>query len=165
MDARTQPRIVLAHDWLTGMRGGEKVLEPLCRRWPDATLFTLLHRPGSVSPAIERLPRRTSFLNALPGVHRYYRYLLPLMPAAVAAWNLPRCDLVLSRDSGKRIGLLARLRDLLPGRYAFGLTGRGPKGHVLRAGRYGLRLLAWPTAGGAPSVRSVSFEIVRAKPR
>src|SRR5207237_8453721 len=49
-----------------------------------------------VSPAIARLPRRTSFLNALPRVHRYSRYLLPLMPAAVAAWNVPRCDLVVS---------------------------------------------------------------------
>jgi glycosyltransferase involved in cell wall biosynthesis len=78
------------------MRGGEKCLEPLCRRWPDATLFTLLHKPGSVSPDIERLTRRTSFLNALPGVHRYYRYLLPLMPSAVAAWNVPRCDLAVS---------------------------------------------------------------------
>jgi glycosyltransferase involved in cell wall biosynthesis len=49
-----------------------------------------------VSPDIERLRPRTSFLQLLPGVHRYYRYLLPLMPAAVAAWRLPPCDLVVS---------------------------------------------------------------------
>ena len=47
-------RVVLVHDWLTGMRGGEKCLEPACRRWPDAPLFTLIHRPGTVSEAIER---------------------------------------------------------------------------------------------------------------
>src|SRR3954453_16658360 len=96
MDATAQPRVVLVHDWLTGMRGGEKCLEVLCRRWPGATLRTLLHRPGSVAPAIERLARRTSWLHWLPGIHHYYRYLLPLMPAAVASWNLPRCDLVVS---------------------------------------------------------------------
>ncbi|MBI1917269.1 MAG: glycosyltransferase [Planctomycetes bacterium] len=96
MDARNDPRVVLVHDWLTGMRGGEKCLEVLCRRWPGATLCTLLHRPGSVAPAIERLVRRTTWLNWLPGIHHYYRYLLPLMPAAVAGWNLPRCDLVVS---------------------------------------------------------------------
>src|SRR5262245_17590517 len=95
MDA-SRPRVVLVHDWLTGMRGGEKCLEALCRRWPGATLFTLLHRPGSVSPAIERLPRKTSLLNALPGVARYYRYLLPLMPLTVGGWRLPACDLVVS---------------------------------------------------------------------
>jgi glycosyltransferase involved in cell wall biosynthesis len=96
MDANSSPRVVLVHDWLTGMRGGEKCLEVLCRRWPDADLFTLLHRPGSTSPAIEQLGPRSSWLQQLPGVHRYYRYLLPLMPAAAASWRLPPCDLVVS---------------------------------------------------------------------
>ena len=96
MDATPAPRVVLVHDWLTGMRGGEKCLEVLCRRWPSARLFTLLHKPGSVSEAIEALGPRTSFLGRLPGVHRYYRYLLPLMPAAVSRLRLPPCDLVVS---------------------------------------------------------------------
>ncbi|HXG12182.1 MAG TPA: glycosyltransferase family 4 protein, partial [Gemmataceae bacterium] len=95
MEANGELRVVLVHDWLTGMRGGEKCLEVLCRRWPRARLFTLLHRPGSVAPAIERLHPRASFLQHLPGVHRYYRYLLPLMPAA-ARRRLPACDLVVS---------------------------------------------------------------------
>jgi glycosyltransferase involved in cell wall biosynthesis len=89
------PRVVLVHDWLTGMRGGEKCLEVLCRRWPRAPLYTLLHRAGSVSGVIEdRLPH-TSFLQRLPAAHRYYRYLLPLMPLA-ARWRLPPCDIVIS---------------------------------------------------------------------
>jgi glycosyltransferase involved in cell wall biosynthesis len=94
MDAT--PRVALVHDWLTGMRGGEKCLEVLCRRWPHAQLFTLLHRRGFVSPAIEELAPHTSFLHFLPGVARYYRYLLPLMPLAAATWRLPPCDLVVS---------------------------------------------------------------------
>jgi glycosyltransferase involved in cell wall biosynthesis len=96
MDASGGPRAVLVHDWLTGMRGGEKCLEVLCRRWPRARLFTLLHRHGSVAPAIEALQPRTSFLQVLPGVARYYRYLLPLMPLAAESWRLPPCDLVVS---------------------------------------------------------------------
>ena len=96
MDANGAARVVLVHDWLTGMRGGEKCLETLCRRWPDARLLTLLHRVGSVSPAIEGLGPRCSLLQLLPEVHRYYRYLLPVMPAAAAAWRVPRCDLVVS---------------------------------------------------------------------
>ncbi|MCC6418636.1 MAG: glycosyltransferase [Gemmataceae bacterium] len=95
MDVRRDPRLVLVHDWLTGMRGGEKCLELVCRRWPAARLFTLLHRRGSVSQTIEGLQPQTSFLQRLPAVHRYYRYLLPLMPFA-ARWQLPACDLVLS---------------------------------------------------------------------
>jgi glycosyltransferase involved in cell wall biosynthesis len=96
MDANSSPRVVLVHDWLTGMRGGEKCLEVVCRRWPEARLFTLLHKVGAVSPDIERRPVRTSFLQQLPGVEHYYRYLLPVMPLAAAGWRLPACDLVVS---------------------------------------------------------------------
>lgn len=88
-------RVVLVHDWLTGMRGGEKCLEPLCRRWPDARLYTLFHKRGSVSPAIEGVRVRPSALNRLPKVDRYYRYLLPLMPFA-ANWRVTDADLVVS---------------------------------------------------------------------
>src|SRR5947207_8683592 len=94
MDA-AQSQVVLVHDWLTGMRGGEKCLEVLCRRWPDAPLFTLLHKPGAVAPVIEDRPIHPSFFRFLPKVDRYYRYLLPLMPLA-ARWKLPPCDLVVS---------------------------------------------------------------------
>lgn len=90
------PRVLLVHDWLTGMRGGEKCLEVAARHWPQAQLFTLVHRKGAVSEPIERLTIRTSFLNRLPRAARYYRYLLPLMPAAVRSWQPPPADLVLS---------------------------------------------------------------------
>jgi glycosyltransferase involved in cell wall biosynthesis len=81
--------IALVHDWLTGMRGGEKCLEVLCRRFPQAPLLTLLHAPGSTSPAIERMQISTSFLQQIPGVSRHYRYLLPLMPRAVEKLAVP----------------------------------------------------------------------------
>ena len=41
-------RVALVHDWLTGMRGGEKCLEVLCELFPHADLYTLVHRRGSV---------------------------------------------------------------------------------------------------------------------
>jgi glycosyltransferase involved in cell wall biosynthesis len=88
-------RVALVHDWLTGLRGGEKCLEAACRRWPEAPLFTLVHKRGSTSPVIENRPIRTSLLGRLPKVDRYYRYLLPLMPAA-ARWPIRDVDLVLS---------------------------------------------------------------------
>src|ERR687890_19410 len=75
-------RVALVHDWLTGMRGGEKCLEVLCRAFPDATLHTLIHRKGGLSPAIEAMAIRTSPLQRVPGSSRHYRSLLPLMPLA-----------------------------------------------------------------------------------
>ena len=89
-------KIALVHDWLTGMRGGEKVLEVLCERYPRAEIFTLLHVRGSVSPAIERLPIHASSLQHLPGVRHYYRECLPLFPALVEAFDLTPFDLVIS---------------------------------------------------------------------
>lgn len=89
-------RVALVHDWLTGMRGGERALEVLCELYPRAELFTLVHVPGSVSPAIERLPRRTSFVQQLPFARRLYRHYLPLFPAAIEQFDLDGFDLVLS---------------------------------------------------------------------
>ncbi len=89
-------RVALVHDWLTGMRGGERVLEALCRMFPQATLHTLVHVPGSVSPDIERLGPRTSVLQRVPGVRRWYRHLLPLYPAALRTLDVGDVDLVIS---------------------------------------------------------------------
>ena len=89
-------RIAFVHDWLTGMRGGEKVLEVLCDRYPEAELFTLVHVPGSVSPTIERLRPRTSFIQHLPLVKRYYRQYLPLFPIAIEQFSFDRFDIVVS---------------------------------------------------------------------
>jgi hypothetical protein len=81
-------KTAIVHDWLTGMRGGEKVLEALCERYPDAELFTLLHVRGSVSAIIERVPVHHSLLQYLPGVRRYYRRCLPLFPVLVEQFDL-----------------------------------------------------------------------------
>jgi hypothetical protein len=59
----------------------------------------------------------------------------------------------------RSLGVLARLRNLLPGRYAFGLTGRGPAGQILRPGRYRLRIVALPTEPAPASSASVWFAV------
>jgi glycosyltransferase involved in cell wall biosynthesis len=89
-------RIALVHDWLTGMRGGEKALEVLCEKYPTATLFTLFHTKGRVSPVIERLRPRSSILQSLPLAGRYYRHFLPLFPFAIEQFDLDSYDLVIS---------------------------------------------------------------------
>jgi glycosyltransferase involved in cell wall biosynthesis len=89
-------KLALVHDWLTGMRGGEKALEVICERFPDAELFTLVHVRGSVSPAIERLRTHTSFVQRLPLVKRFYRHYLPLFPTAIEQFSFDRFDVVVS---------------------------------------------------------------------
>ena len=72
---------------------------------------------------------------------------------------LSRLDLDLWSHEGGRIGLLARLRDVLPGRYSFGVTGRDPTGALLPRGEYQLRLVAFGTDAGPPTVRTIRFTI------
>ena len=100
--------VALVHDWLTGMRGGEKCLEVLCELFPAADLFTLVHVPGSVSPTIERHPIRTSLLQRLPGSARRYRWYLPLMPMAIEAFDLSAYDLILSSSHCVAKGVIPR---------------------------------------------------------
>jgi len=79
----------LCHDWLTGMRGGERVLELLCDAYPDAPLFTLIHSPGSVSDRIASHPIHTTPLQRIPGIFESYRNYLPVMPLMVRFWKPP----------------------------------------------------------------------------
>lgn len=82
----------LCHDWLTGMRGGERVLELLAEAFPDAPLYTLIHNPGSVSEKISSHPIHTSPLQKIPGIFDRYRNFLPLMPLMTRSWK-PSLDL------------------------------------------------------------------------
>ena len=100
-------RVAIVHDWLTGMRGGERCLEVFCEIFPDATLFTLVHLPGSVSPTIDRMRIRTSFLQRLGPFRKGFRALLPLFPLAVEGFDLRGYDLVISSSHCVAKGALA----------------------------------------------------------
>lgn len=91
-------RLAIVHEWFTSMRGGEKCVEALCEVFPSATLFVLLHNPGSVSPIIERMPIQTSFIQQLPFARKKYRHYLPLFPTAVRQFDLSEFDLVISSN-------------------------------------------------------------------
>jgi glycosyltransferase involved in cell wall biosynthesis len=102
-------RVALIHDWLTGMRGGEKVLEELCAMLPGAPIHTLFHFAGSVSREIESHPIRTSFLQSAPRLRRGYRSYLPLFPLAIEEFELSDFDLVLSTSHCVAKGARARM--------------------------------------------------------
>ena len=90
-------KVVLMHDWLTGFRGGERVLEVFCEMFPEAPLYTLLYKKGSTTPTIEDRKIVTSFLNYVPGIHTHYRKFLPLFPLAASMMKIVEdADLVIS---------------------------------------------------------------------
>ena len=79
MSAGQRLPAVLVHDWLTGMRGGEKVLEQIAREYPSAPLYTLFHFPGSVSAELEAHAIHTSVLQHAPLVRTRYRHYIRLL--------------------------------------------------------------------------------------
>ena len=89
-------KVAIIHDWLTGMRGGERCLEVFCELFPKAEIFTLLYLQGSVSPTIEKHQIRTSFIQRLPLSSIHYRYYLPVFPRAIESLDLSGFDLILS---------------------------------------------------------------------
>jgi glycosyltransferase involved in cell wall biosynthesis len=99
---RTMPeistlKIWFIHDWLTGLRGGEKVLLELVRLFPNSRIATLLHLPGTTHPDLDSRVAQTSFLQKLPAAATHYRNYLPLFPRAVKSLTLDAdCDLVIS---------------------------------------------------------------------
>ena len=97
-------RSAIVHYWLLNQRGGEKVLDALCRMLPGADIFTLFCDPKTLSPEVQRHNITTSFLNPL---RRHYRSLLPLMPMALESFDLRGYDLIVSSESGPAKGVIA----------------------------------------------------------
>jgi glycosyltransferase involved in cell wall biosynthesis len=162
-------RVALIHDWLTGMRGGEKVLEVLSELFPEADLFTLFHIPGSVSATIERHRIITSFVQHLPLADRYYRRYLPLFPTAIERFQLDGYDLVISSSHCVAKSVIApwRARHICychsPMRYAwdqfdayFGPSQVGPLASRWVYGPILARLARWDAATAGRPNRFVS---------
>jgi glycosyltransferase involved in cell wall biosynthesis len=98
-------RVAIVHYWLLGMRGGESVVESLCRMFPEADIFTLFYDPSRISETIRFHNVTASYLNPLRSL---YRGLLPLMPSALESFDLRGYDLVISSESGPAKGVITQ---------------------------------------------------------
>jgi hypothetical protein len=115
-------------------------------------------RPPALS-SVRLSTRSFAPSDAAPALLTFAAGSVPSAGAGSDVLPLSRLDLELWSPEGGRIGLLARLRDVLPGRYSFGVTGRDPTGAVLPSGAYQLRLIAWGTDRGRPATRTIGITI------
>lgn len=95
---RSPPRVALVHDWLDTWGGAENVLFELLRLFPDADLHTLIDVMPDSHRRLGVRRVRTSWLQHLPRGRAWFRYCLPLMPAAVESLDLSPYNLVLSNS-------------------------------------------------------------------
>ena len=99
-------RVALVHHWFTSVSGGERVVDALCRLFPDADIYTLFCGPGGLPANARKHKVTASILNRIPGGRRFHRHLLPLYPLAVESLDLTGYDLVVSSDSGPVKGII-----------------------------------------------------------
>lgn len=99
-------KVAIVHYWLVGMRGGEKVVEALCRMYPNADVFTHVYVPARISDEIKRHHIITSFIQKLPRASRMYQKYLPLMPLALEQLDMRGYDLIISSESGPAKGII-----------------------------------------------------------
>lgn len=109
--AHSKVDVSLVHDWLTGQRGGEKVLQAICKLYPGAPIWTLLHVPGSVSRQIEEHPIYPSLLQHLPRAAKKYRNYLPMFPLFAELHRADANQLIFSTSHAVAKSMVRRRKD------------------------------------------------------
>lgn len=105
-------RVAIIHYWLLGMRGGEKVLDEICKIYPDADIYTHVCNTSSISKSLQTHKIYTSFISDLPYSKKLYKKYLPLMPMALEQLDLEDYDLVISSESGPAKGIITSSRSV-----------------------------------------------------
>ncbi len=104
---RHRGRVAIVHYWLVGMRGGERVLEALCRMFPQADLFTHVADRAQLSDTILAHRILETRIARLPMARRLYQKYVTLMPRALEEIDLTGYDLVISSEAGPAKGVIA----------------------------------------------------------
>lgn len=101
-------RVAITTDWLKSFGGAERVLIELHRLFPDAPIYTSVHDPRKLPPAMRDWDVRTTFLQRLPFARRRHDAFLPLMPMAFEQLDMREYDLVITTSSACAKGVITR---------------------------------------------------------
>jgi glycosyltransferase involved in cell wall biosynthesis len=101
-------RIAVVHDNFAQMGGAERVAEEIYRTLPGATLHTTLALPELLSPGLRAAGIRTTWMQHLPALKRYFRHYFLLYPLAIEGIDLSAYDLIVSSCFGYAKGVRKR---------------------------------------------------------
>jgi len=99
-------RVAIIHYWLVGMRGGERVVEQLCKLYPQADIYTHVVDRDAISDVLRAHRIETTWISKLPFAAKMYQSYLPFMPRALEELDLTSYDLVISSESGPAKGVI-----------------------------------------------------------
>ena len=99
-------KVAIVHYWLVTMRGGEKVVEELCRLFPEADIYTNVYNPDKISDTIKSHKIYTTKINGWPMAKKMYQKYMPFMPNALMELDLTGYDLIISSESGPAKGVV-----------------------------------------------------------
>ncbi len=171
-------RIALVHEWFTALAGSEKVVEQLCRLYPDADLFAVYADPAVIARTDYLKERRlhTSFIKHLPWAASSFRTYLSLMPLAIEQFDLSPYDVVISSNHAVAKGVLTGPDQLhisyvhTPIRYAWDLQHQylresglesGVKGWIAKSMLHAMRIWDYRTSAGVDHFVANSSYIAR----
>lgn len=155
-------KIALVCDTMSAYGGAERVIEQILALYPSADVFTVLDAvPEGQRRFLGEREIRSSFLQKLPRVSKYYRKLLHVWPLAVEQLDVMSYDLVISTHHSVAYGVLTRPGQVhvsyvfSPARYAWDLQheylreaglDRGPMSLVARHTLHKMRLWDYAAA-------------------
>ncbi len=170
-------KVAIVHDWLPVIGGAELVLKEILIAYPDADVFTLfnfLSPEDMQSLGLKNV--NVSYLNKLPGVHKYYRKLIALCPQAIEDFDLYDYDLVISSSAALAKGVITGAHQVhvayvhSPARYAWDMTHKylkqtnlvkGPKAYMAKRLLSKFRIWDYRTANGVDHFMANSSYIKR----
>ncbi|MFA5351991.1 MAG: glycosyltransferase [Candidatus Gracilibacteria bacterium] len=110
-NSQSQPRIAIAHEFLTRMGGAERVVKVISEMYPQARIFTLLYDEEKVGSEFSPLKVETSSLQKFPRFMRKHpKLLLPFIRSAVEAWDFSDYDIVITSSSAWMQGIITPLK-------------------------------------------------------
>jgi len=92
-------KLAIVHDYLNQYGGAERVIETLHELYPDVPIYTSIYTPNTMPASFKEMDIRTSFMQKLPMLEKYFKYYLLLYPRAIESLNLSGYDVVLSSSS------------------------------------------------------------------
>jgi glycosyltransferase involved in cell wall biosynthesis len=105
-------KLAIVHDYLNQFGGAERVISALHEIWPDAPIYTSIYDENKMPPVFQRMDIRTSFMQKIPFVFRFFKYYLMLYPLAFESFDLSEYDVILSSSSAWAKGIKKRAGQL-----------------------------------------------------